>query len=622
MTRENPHWHLMSNSPEAGTGYGVQMRTTMQRWAKSKERTFSMTAFYGNQGAPATFENIPILPPSKHPYGLDRIGWDYMHGRSDFLFTLIDAWIYLSISEAMKQMRWVAYAPVDHDPIPSPVVDALKLAWQPIAYSRFGYEQMLAVGLPAEYIPHSIDTNFFKPVPKAEARKYVGMPDDRFAVLIVAANKGDNPPRKAWEPQLRAFAQFQKRHPEAILMLHTDLVGQGGVDIQQIISYLGIPSYAVAASDQGRMNAHLLNSHYVSMLYNAADVLMNVTMGEGFGVPIAEAQACGCPVIVGNYTSMPELVFGGWKVDKAYDYYTPQGSYQFLPSIDGMVDALEQAYQARNDLGIRERARVGIVENYDADLVNEKYWLPAFAKMEARMREETKPAELPIVITGKPRTVSIITPWRDHPELIFAYEQAVKGADEVIIVDNGSDPERALLLLAMVERLGGKYIRNGSNKAFAEANNQGLAQATGDVILFMNNDIQATKSDWLDGVRYAIPENSLVGQSKQYREVAGVVIPYLEGFCIGGTREVWQKLNGWDAVAYQGSYWEDNDLCWRAIRSGLRLGQMDLGIMHLNGGNTTSKHTPGAYDHSLPNRLTFEARVKAALLADGQEGVA
>jgi len=43
-------------------------------------------------------------------------------------------------------------------------------------------------------------------------------------------------------------------------------------------------------------------------LYNAAQLLVQPSFYEGFGLPPLEAMACGTPVVVSNVSSLPEVV--------------------------------------------------------------------------------------------------------------------------------------------------------------------------------------------------------------------------------------------------------------------------------------------------------------------------
>jgi glycosyltransferase involved in cell wall biosynthesis len=50
-----------------------------------------------------------------------------------------------------------------------------------------------------------------------------------------------------------------------------------------------------------------LSSEDLSLLYNAASVFVFPSLYEGFGLPPLEAMACGCPVVVSNISSLPEI---------------------------------------------------------------------------------------------------------------------------------------------------------------------------------------------------------------------------------------------------------------------------------------------------------------------------
>jgi GT2 family glycosyltransferase len=220
-------------------------------------------------------------------------------------------------------------------------------------------------------------------------------------------------------------------------------------------------------------------------------------------------------------------------------------------------------------------------------------------------------------------TLSIVTPWRNCLELIPDYERAVAGSGaEVVIVDNGSETsghanefgvEYNQDLLALALRLGGTYHRNPENVWFARGCNQGLALATGDVVLMLNNDIRAEPGG-LAVVERETPPQALVGPSMDVRIVAGLTLAYVEGWCLAARRETWQALGGFDAETFQRPYWEDVDLSWRAARQGCRLLRRPWPVTHLS--NYTSRRTAGAYDASEANRAAFESKVKASMSVD------
>ena len=202
--------------------------------------------------------------------------------------------------------------------------------------------------------------------------------------------------------------------------------------------------------------------------------------------------------------------------------------------------------------------------------------------------------------------ISIITPFHNCPELIPDYEKAAQGA-QVIVIDNASEDDTAVKLQAMVERLGNdsKYIRNETNEKYSKANNQGLALADGEIVVFLNSDIVATGS-WLDKVQNA-KKGAFYAATTGVRAVDGEVYRYLEGWCLFGHKSDFEMIGGW-RDDWEGMYWEDNELCWRAEMAGLELKQVDLPLLHYS--NYTTSRTPGAYDKRPSNQALFERIVR------------
>jgi GT2 family glycosyltransferase len=203
-----------------------------------------------------------------------------------------------------------------------------------------------------------------------------------------------------------------------------------------------------------------------------------------------------------------------------------------------------------------------------------------------------------------------VTPWLGHPEFIMDYEQAVTGA-HVVIVDNGSAPDVHGQLFCMVRRLGGTLLTNSANRWFAAAINQGIDVARTDAVLILNNDIAADPGFVEQAYRDITAEpDSLHGPSLLTRVVDGVGLGYLEGWCIGAHADVWAELGGLDEVGFPLPYWEDNDLCLRAVLAGYWLHQTAWPVRHKSNG--TAKGLSGAADGSAANQRLFERRARDA----------
>lgn len=203
--------------------------------------------------------------------------------------------------------------------------------------------------------------------------------------------------------------------------------------------------------------------------------------------------------------------------------------------------------------------------------------------------------------------ISVVTPWHNTPELITTYEPSVMGA-EVVIIDNASEPDVALLIQHMTERLSGKYIRNQENMTFSIANNQGYRKTTKDIVVFLNSDISAPV-EWLEQVEREVNPGALYGPSLLHKTSNNQVLPYIEGFCIAATRETWERSGLWPNDL-SGNYWDDNILCLKAIRNGIKLKRTDWPVIHFS--NYTSSRTPGAYNESNANQMYFHNMVKKA----------
>lgn len=391
----------LSNAPWSNTGYGNQTRTFVPRLKSLLGHQMAVTAFYGLEGSILQLGDTPVYPKGHTPYGNDVLAAHSAHFEADVTLTLLDVWVLEP--KLFGRARFVPWFPIDQEPLPRLVREKLAAAYQPIVFSRFGERMCADAGIETRYVPHGVDTKVYSPGDKKAAREKAQLPQDRFIVGMVAANKG-NPSRKCFAQQMEAFARFHRRHPDALLYLHTTKSQNGehgGVNLVELAERLGITD-AVEFSDQYALLTGYPDTA-MATLYRSFDVLMNVSMGEGFGIPILEAQASGCPVIVGDWTSMSELCFGGWKVAKedAEPFWTPLAAYQYVPRIGAIDEALTAAFAVGHidHFGREARQRA---EKYDADVVTRDYWAPVLDELAERIGvPKAQPQPQKLIVPGQ-----------------------------------------------------------------------------------------------------------------------------------------------------------------------------------------------------------------------------
>jgi glycosyltransferase involved in cell wall biosynthesis len=386
-------WH--SNAPTTKTGYGAQTALFLERLKDHYE--LAASAFYGVEGAVIPWKSIPMLPGIGNTYGNECIlehANMFFGGepRGGLTVTLMDVWV---LDPAIwSQLDLACWVPVDHEPAPDPVVGFFKQSGAiPIAMSRFGQKMLQDRDLDPLYVPHGIDTKAYRPHDQAEARESLGMDPDTYVVGMVAANKG-NPSRKCFAEALEAFKIFHSRHEEARLYLHTEATGRfGGVDLPALIHRLGIDPSTVIFTDQYRAVHFPHTDERMGEVFSTFDVLLSPSAGEGFGIPVIEAQACGVPVIVSDFSAQPELVGAGWLVEGTRTY-TGIGSWQVKPSVVDIFESLESCYKRdeKQIANAAKQARAKALE-YDVDTVFADYMLPALAEVQKRL-DARKPQTL------------------------------------------------------------------------------------------------------------------------------------------------------------------------------------------------------------------------------------
>jgi len=214
--------------------------------------------------------------------------------------------------------------------------------------------------------------------------------------------------------------------------------------------------------------------------------------------------------------------------------------------------------------------------------------------------------------------VSIVTlSWNAHEFTIKALQSIRANTSEpyeVIVVDNGSGPE-TLRALAAIDDPHVRVVYNQTNRGFAGGNNDGIANARGDFVIVLNNDVIVSPG-WADGLLDAfrrIPglgisaprSNFVAGDQKladaQYKTEEDMLAFVAErrkafaekgyltdraiGFCWCIDRTVIDQVGGLDERYGAGNF-EDDDYCMRVRAAGYLIYVCDDVFIHHFGSRT------------------------------------
>lgn len=268
----------------------------------------------------------------------------------------------------------ISYVPCDGINLPKLWPGVIPRATRMLAMSDFGAAQYPGqvdsdgtVFRGARRVYHGLDAAEFWPVSakrpayttlgkkiesKGDAKEAFGWARDAFVVGRVDTNSE----RKDWAASWKALVPFMRHHGEVRAHFHGNPQPgvQFGVDMDNLTSRYDIDEGRISYPDRHNTFTGWPQQN-MNVLMNAFDALISTSHGEGFGLTLLEAAACGVPVIAQNVSSIPEVVGpGGILLEPERITTPPTGEDQWLPDIPAFTDALERLYQSkglRRDLG-------------------------------------------------------------------------------------------------------------------------------------------------------------------------------------------------------------------------------------------------------------------------------
>ena len=257
-----------------------------------------------------------------------------------FLLSATDFPIVLRRVCAEKGIRSMLYFPVDA-PLDPAWTDIIAAVDAPVAYTAYGgnearraararsewlWEKKVETPLNYDFepvvLPHGVDFSIYRPMAERKTFRHMlyakkeWLLDDDFFMLNVNMNQcRKDPPRS-----LEILAGLRARGIPAKLALHMPESGgpEQQISLEQVANQLGLKTGCwghhgmLFRNGQGILpeagDPAVKESIGLVHFYNAADLYLTTTKGEGWGLGITEALACGLPVAVPYHTGCMDIM--------------------------------------------------------------------------------------------------------------------------------------------------------------------------------------------------------------------------------------------------------------------------------------------------------------------------
>ena len=182
--------------------------------------------------------------------------------------------------------------------IRSQIIYTLQNADRIISVCQALKDRIIQLGIPESkvvVIPNGVNIRKFEPIPKAEARKQLGLPLDRTFILSV----GGLIHRKGFHHIIDAISIIRKKEKKDVCLI---IVGEGEYreKLERQIDRLGLSSFVKLVGAKPHDEVY--------KWYSMANIFCLASSREGWPNVLLEALACGLPVVATNVWGSPEVI--------------------------------------------------------------------------------------------------------------------------------------------------------------------------------------------------------------------------------------------------------------------------------------------------------------------------
>lgn len=348
---------------------------------------------YNGDPHPYKFKVYPTMINGSDIYGIKRLEKISRIQKYDVIFILNDAWVIDEYLRAIKQIfkenlpEIVVYFPVDAEEHNSGWYSNFDIVSKAVTYTEFGKNVVLKCAPELKdklvVLPHGVDQKVFYKLDREESRKrlFPGKFDEvQDSFIFLNANR--NQPRKRLDVTMEGFALFSQNKPKNVrLYMHCGIV-DSSVNISTLAVRFNIDDRVIVTSAIRGVQG--VSEEKLNLIYNACNVGLNTSLGEGWGLTNIEHSITGAPQIVPNHSACAELysdcgllipTIAPWRIDNIL-------TKGYMVKAEDLAQHMETLY-SRPDI-YKSLSKKGI-EKFSSDYYNwqniAQQWLEIFKEV-------------------------------------------------------------------------------------------------------------------------------------------------------------------------------------------------------------------------------------------------
>lgn len=179
------------------------------------------------------------------------------------------------------------------------ILNGFRQAAHVITNSNFTRAELLRHGL---FPPEKITVNYigvhpvFSALPDLDADRQAGEFLEASSGSILLLSVGSTIPRKRMDVLLKVFAKVREDYPQARLIRVGGPFTDSQLDLARVLEV-----------EKSIRVLPFVSTEVLAAIYRRVTALLQTSDAEGFGMPITEALACGCPVIASDLEVLREV---------------------------------------------------------------------------------------------------------------------------------------------------------------------------------------------------------------------------------------------------------------------------------------------------------------------------